>query len=153
MVDDVSNKQSADRNNMTNNIPHIETGPGGPVKQQVMVDPLISHLYCKVLESNWDPDLAILLQHYSPEQCINDIFESKENPIGINQKLKAHYDNVIGGASSNSAGGRSSEGGSSGGVGADDDDLSNGEREIYGLISELKYRTDLKSWKLTRIPS
>ncbi|KAG7662922.1 uncharacterized protein J8A68_003548 [[Candida] subhashii] len=131
-------------------VPVVTTAP---VKQQIMVDPLISHLYCKVLESNWDPELSKLLE-YTPEQCINDIFESNTNPNGINQKLKAHYDEYVKTGNDGRLAGGSGSGSVSGGgpVGGGDDDDEN-TRELNGLISELKYRTDLKSWKLTRIPS
>ncbi|EGW30040.1 uncharacterized protein SPAPADRAFT_158395 [Spathaspora passalidarum NRRL Y-27907] len=102
-------------------------------KPQILIDPIVGTLYCKILESNWDPELYKLLE-YSPDQCINDIFENNNNPYGHNQKLKQYVDEHIN-------------------YQDDDEDEDSKPRELNGLISETKYREDLKSWKLTRIPS
>jgi hypothetical protein len=88
----------------------------------VVMDPIVSGLYRKILESTWDPELLPLLD-YTPEKCINDIFNNSDNPQGwcpnINQD---NWD-----------------------MNEDDDD-DNGLKNLNGLIDERKLRPDLKSW-------
>ncbi|KAI3406546.2 hypothetical protein KGF56_000678 [Candida oxycetoniae] len=107
-------------NPLTNNQAYNNT-------KKIIMDPIVSLLYAKILESNWDPELYPLLE-YSPSQCINDIFENANNPLGCNTKLKAYAD----------AKWKEREK-------SEDDSY----RELNGLISELKYRSNIKSWKVS----
>lgn len=98
-------------------------------QQQILMDPIVSQLYCKILESSWDPELYTLLT-YSPEQCIDDIFNNPKNKYGYNLKLKEYYE------------ARKKD---------DEEEMGNLDdsyRELNGLISEVKYRPDLKSWNI-----
>lgn len=85
----------------------------------VIMDPIISNLYKKILESTWDPELHTLLA-YPPEKCIEDIFASP-SPQAYRELLAKKF------------GGWRDE---------DDGDV----REINGLINEVKFRDDLRSW-------
>lgn len=87
----------------------------------IMMDPIVSNLYTKVLESAWDPALADLLE-YTPEKCIIDIFESSGDGWNkdISQKLDSRYDEN------------------------DEDNI----RALNGLINEASFREDLRSWKV-----
>lgn len=83
------------------------------------MDPIVSGLYRKILESTWDPELLPLLD-YTPEKCINDIFNNSDNPKGWCPNIKQdNWDND-----------------------EDDDGLKN----LNGLINESKLRDDLRSW-------
>ncbi|KAG2736563.1 hypothetical protein G9P44_000653 [Scheffersomyces stipitis] len=92
-------------------------------KSNVIMDPIVSSLYSKILESTWDPELQPLLD-YNPEKCINDIFDNPENPLGINPKLSAKM----------------------GKWNDDEGDEDSELRDINGLISEVRFRDDLRSW-------
>ncbi|CAD1812797.1 N-terminal C2 in EEIG1 and EHBP1 proteins family protein [Candida parapsilosis] len=92
--------------------------------RHIAMDPIINSLYTKILESNWDPALYPLLD-YSPNQCIDDIFDNPENPYGCNLKLKDFYDSQV-----------------------EKDEKNNGYRNLNGLINEDKYRSNLRSWTL-----
>ena len=109
--------------------------------QQAMMDPIISQLYCKILESSWDPELYSIL-NYSPEQCIDDIFNNPYNKFGCNLKLKQLYESKLNDElqeldyyNNNNNNG-------------DNNNNNDSYRELNGLISEIKYRTDLKSWNI-----
>lgn len=97
--------------------------------QQAMMDPIVSQLYCKILESSWDPELYPILD-YTPEQCIEDIFNNPDNKYGCNLKLKQLYESKLNDESEELK------------------ELDNSYRELNGLISESKYRSDLKSWNI-----
>ncbi|RLV91201.1 hypothetical protein JA1_004054 [Spathaspora sp. JA1] len=129
------NSPKTDEENVVNgNIPNgnlpatAATATGAaPGKPQILIDPIVGTLYCKILECNWDPELYHLLE-YSPDQCIDDIFENKSNPYGYNLKLRQYvkqHTNLN-----------------------DDDEDDDDQIKLNGLISELKYRQDLKSWKV-----
>lgn len=102
------------------------TGLGVDQSQQqpLLMDTLVNKLYQRVLESTWDPELHTLLS-YPPEQCIYDIFENPDNRDGWNQKLSKQFGMVSG---------------------ADEDDDDDAYRNLNGLINEVSYRGDLKSW-------
>lgn len=92
-------------------------------KGAFMMDPTISNLYKKILESTWDPELHKLLQ-FDPEMCIEDIF--KNGGDGWNQYLSQNF-------------------------GTWEGDEHEGDEDYYtvnGLIDEPKYRDDLKSWNV-----
>lgn len=92
-------------------------------KGTFMMDPTISNLYKKILESTWDPELHKLLQ-FDPEMCIEDIFKNGGN--GWNQYLSQNF-------------------------GTWEGDEHEGDEDYYtvnGLIDEPKYRDDLKSWNV-----
>ncbi|KAK6201201.1 N-terminal C2 in EEIG1 and EHBP1 proteins-domain-containing protein [Scheffersomyces amazonensis] len=96
-------------------------------KSSIIMDPLINGLYSKILENTWDPELSNLLD-YGPEKCVNDIFDDPANPLGNNPKLieKAKHINDE----------------------FDDEFDESGFRELNGLINEIKFRDDLKSWNI-----
>lgn len=111
----ISSSLMKDSNNHQNLINNHQS-----LNSNVIMDPIISNLYKKILESTWDPQLHSLL-NYPPEQCIDDIFNKSEKEFSEKfdkwKKLVSSNDN-------------------------DDDDL----KEINGLINEIKYRDDLRSW-------
>lgn len=118
---------------MSTQLPNLngQNGNGGQngnlvsgINRHIAMDPIINSLYTKILESNWDPALYPLLD-YSPNQCIDDIFNNPENPYGCNLKLKEFYESQIG-----------------------KDDENSGYRNLNGLINEDKYRSNLQSWTL-----
>lgn len=112
---------------MSTQLPNLNGQNGNLVSginRHIAMDPIINSLYTKILESNWDPALYPLLD-YSPNQCIDDIFNNPENPYGCNLKLKEFYESQIG-----------------------KDDENSGYRNLNGLINEDKYRSDLQSWTL-----
>ena len=94
--------------------------------KRLIMDPIVSLLYAKILESSWDPELYPLLD-YSPDQCINDIFDNPENPYGCNMKLKSYYDENL----------------------RQDADKDDTYRELNGLINEQRYRPNLRSWNIS----
>ncbi|EGV62202.1 hypothetical protein PSN45_000922 [Yamadazyma tenuis] len=85
----------------------------------VLIDPIVNDLYKKILESTWDPKLHLLLD-FSPEVCINSIFNNSADEW--RQKLKDDL--------------------------ADDNDEDEEVRCIHGLINETNYREDLRSWSV-----
>lgn len=89
----------------------------------VIVDPTISRLYLRVLESTWDPELHSLLK-YSPEKIVDDIFSSNGDAC---RKLLEKDIEMYG----------------------TDQDSSEGYKDMNGLISEIKYRDNLKSWTVS----
>ncbi|KAG7191775.1 uncharacterized protein KQ657_002740 [Scheffersomyces spartinae] len=94
------------------------------IEQPLIMDTLVSTLYKRVLESTWDPELHTLL-NYPPEQCINDIFESPDSfKEGWNERLSQKFGVKPG----------------------DNDDEDDSHRNLNGLINEISYREDLKSW-------
>lgn len=124
----------ADGSKTESNISVVNRGNGQQelqpnMLQQILMDPIVRQLYCKILESRWDPELHTLLT-YSPEQCIDDIFNNPKNKYGYNMKLKEYYESK---------------------KQNDEDELNKLDesyRELNGLISEVKYRPDLKSWNI-----
>ncbi|CAI5760265.1 unnamed protein product [Candida verbasci] len=106
--------------------PGQKKAPDDAKQQQILMDPIVSELYCRILECNWDPDLYPLLE-YSPNQCINDIFNNENNKYGCNLDLKNYYEEKL-----------------------KPELLVENEnyRKLNGLINEYKYRSDLKSWKI-----
>ncbi|KAI5950330.1 hypothetical protein KGF54_005147 [Candida jiufengensis] len=111
-----------------NQIPNLQMmNQNNSDNKHILMDPIVSILYCKILESNWDPELYPLLD-YSPNQCIDDIFNNPENPFGCNLKLKKYYN----------------EKRSENDKGVEDDSY----RELNGLINEVRYRPNLKSWTI-----
>lgn len=90
----------------------------------VIVDPLVSGLYKKVLESTWDPELQNLLK-FTPEKIIDDIFNSKDSEYTDKTKGDIKdFDNM-------------------------DDDSDDYYKDTKGLINEARYREDLRSWKVS----
>lgn len=88
----------------------------------VIVDPTISRLYRRVLESTWDPELHSLLK-YSPEKIVDDIFKS--NGQTCRTEMEKDIENV-------------------------DHRMDSEEyKDTNGLINEIKYRDNLKSWTVS----
>lgn len=85
--------------------------------QTILIDPIVNDLYKKILECTWDPKLHTLLD-YTPEACVNSIFDGTFDEL--RQKLKEDLH--------------------------DDDDEGDEVRGILGLVNECNYRDDLKSW-------
>lgn len=83
------------------------------------MDPIVLHLYNRVLESTWDPALKPLL-NYNPEKCVKDIFDGKDPDDHVKD-----YDDY-----------------------SNDDDHST-YRNMNGLISETKLRDNLKLWQVS----
>ncbi|ODV79713.1 uncharacterized protein CANTADRAFT_78237 [Suhomyces tanzawaensis NRRL Y-17324] len=95
-------------------------------KGPLIMDPIVTKLYSKILESTWDPELSVLLD-YTPEKCIDDIFENPENPVGWNKKLNESYEEWA----------------------KEFDDEDENVRQINGLLNEMVYREDLRSWNIS----
>ena len=121
---------------MSSQLPHLNGHNGNAalgqngnfvsgINRHIAMDPMVNSLYIKILESNWDPALYPLLD-YSPNQCIDDIFDNPANPYGCNLKLKEFYESQI----------------------EKDEKNSSGYRNLNGLINEDRYRSDLRSWTL-----
>lgn len=91
----------------------------------VMMDPIVSNLYRKILESTWDPELQDLLQ-FTPEESINDIFDNDGD--GWNKAVSQNF-------------------GSWSDENNDDESIKN----INGLINEATFREDLRSWSISDI--
>lgn len=91
----------------------------------VMMDPIVSNLYRKILESTWDPELQDLLQ-FTPEECISDIFDNGGD--GWNKSVSQNF-------------------GSWSDENNDDESIKN----INGLINEASFREDLRSWNINDI--
>ena len=91
----------------------------------VMMDPIVSRLYQKILESTWDPELQDLLQ-FTPQECINDIFDNDGD--GWNKAVSQNF-------------------GSWSDENNDDESIKN----INGLINEASFREDLRSWTINDI--
>lgn len=95
----------------------------GGTYENVVVDPIVSNLYKKVLESTWDPELHAMLT-ISPEKIINDIFEPNREKARLS--LENDYKTY--------------------------QEISNdleGEKEANGLINENRFRDNLKSWSVS----
>lgn len=90
----------------------------------VIVDPLVSGLYKKVLESTWDPELQNLLK-FTPEKIIDDIFNSKGSEYTEETKNSTKDFDII------------------------DEDSDDNFKDTKGLINEARYREDLRSWKVS----
>lgn len=116
-------------NNNSSNLQALNNFNENNLQQNLLMDPIISTLYQKILESTWDPELHKLLD-YSPEKCIDDIF-SDNTDEGFNKLLSKKFGNWN----------EINEN--------DEGDI----REINGLISETKYREDLKSWTIGGNPN
>lgn len=93
---------------------------GEPEKTPViMIDPIVNDLYRKILESTWDHKLHALLE-FNPEVCVASIFNGTFQEW--EQKLAQELN--------------------------DDNDENEEIRCINGLVNELNYRDDLKSWEI-----
>lgn len=93
-------------------------------KNQIISDPKIKQLYRNLLESMWDPQLHCILE-LSPEDCINDIFETGgEN---WREKLRSVFSQM---------------------EQRENEERDEDARQINGLISEAEYRDDWKSWSV-----
>ncbi|KAK6461640.1 N-terminal C2 in EEIG1 and EHBP1 proteins-domain-containing protein [Scheffersomyces coipomensis] len=125
-------KKSHPSNNTSNSTTTSGKNDSLQQKSSVIMDPLINGLYSKILENTWDPELYHLLS-YSPEKCINDIFDNPKNPLGYNPDLMPLKDGKSGSTTDENG---------------DDDGDDEGFREINGLINEIKFRDDLKSWNI-----
>ncbi|KAI5959783.1 uncharacterized protein KGF55_005015 [Candida pseudojiufengensis] len=125
-----SNQHPANDSNSNNvgNLPSMINQNSSEDNKHILMDPIVSILYCKILESNWDPELYPLLD-YSPNQCIDDIFNNEQNPLGCNLKLKKFYLDKK--AENNK-----------------EDINDDSYRELNGLINEVKYRPNLQSWTI-----
>lgn len=101
------------------NISNVVNGARG---SNVMMDPIVSNLYKKILESTWDPELQDLLQ-FTPEECINDLFDN--NGDGWNKAVSQNFGNW-----------------------SDENNDDGNIRDINGLINEVTFREDLRSWAI-----
>lgn len=90
----------------------------------VIVDPLVSGLYKKVLESTWDPELQNLIK-YTPEKIVEDIFNSKGSEYTEQTKSDINEFETM------------------------NENSDEYYKETNGLINEAKYREDLRSWKVS----
>lgn len=92
-------------------------------KDVIMIDPIVNDLYRKILESTWDPNLHALLD-FTPEVCVESIFDGTfpQWKERLMLEINTHYDD-------------------------DDADI----RCINGLVNELNYRDDLKSWSINEV--
>ncbi|CUM48933.1 uncharacterized protein AC631_03147 [Debaryomyces fabryi] len=97
----------------------------GARSANVMMDPIVSNLYKKILESTWDPELQDLLQ-FTPEECISDIFDNDGD--GWSKAVSQNYNNW-----------------------SDDNNDDDSIRNINGLINEATFREDLRSWTISDI--
>lgn len=97
------------------------------LQPSVMMDPIVSNLFKKILESTWDPELKSLLE-YTPEKCIDDIFEAAQNNDleGFNKNLEERYHKM-----------------------EPEDQEDADSKDVNGLINELSFRDDLRSWHMT----
>lgn len=97
-------------------------GVQGEAYERVILDPIVTNLYRKTLESSWDPDLHVLLK-LLPEKIVDDIFSK-----GKNDNLEKDYEvyrNIANGSASKL------------------------NKESEGLFTERSYREDLKSWSVS----
>lgn len=120
-----SNQDKAFSNVQSTHLNGLEQLP--LLQPSVLMDPIVSNLFKKILESTWDPELNSLLE-YSPEQCIDDIFDAAHNNDldGFNKNLANRYHAM-----------------------EPDDQEDADAKDVNGLINELKFREDLKSWHIT----
>ncbi|GEQ72150.1 hypothetical protein JCM33374_g5836 [Metschnikowia sp. JCM 33374] len=112
----------SDRKDSSSQNRHMTTVGTKPI-EDVIVDPIIGSLYRKILESNWDPDLHVLLK-LTPQKVVDDIFDQSHDASGMEKNLQ-HYSNL-----------RPQE---------DDDGVKNAD----GLIVESKFRDNLTSWSVS----
>lgn len=101
-----------------------DTGSNGKVHESIIMDPIITSLYKKLLESTWDPELYCLL-NYSPEECVKDLFDCSNEKDFSNvycKKLGASYHPP--------------------------EPESGESRDLNGLINEHSFRDDLRSWSI-----
>lgn len=104
----------------------IDTATTGQINKKdpvIMIDPIVNDLYRKILESTWDPNLHALLD-FTPEVCVESIFDGTfpQWKERLMLEINTHYDD-------------------------DDADI----RCINGLVNELNYRDDLKSWTISEV--
>lgn len=101
-----------------------ETGYfGSGTVDDVIVDPTISNLYRRVLESTWDPDLYCLLR-FSPQKIVEDIFNANGENVETEMDKQIQKYELS-------------------------DENTDGFKDMNGLINETKYRDNLKSWGVT----
>lgn len=123
---DEDGRQSVDKLEQSKSEHKIDSAKfGSGTFDNVIVDPIISGLYRRVLESTWDPDLHCLLK-FSPEKIVDDIFKSNgEDCRAELEKYIQKYE-----LSNKEADGE-------------------GFKDMNGLINETKYRDNLKSWTVS----
>lgn len=117
-----NHRSSSDNGRTYSNSINGSNFANGTTGANVMMDPIVSNLYKKVLESTWDPELHCLLD-FSPEECISDIFDNDGD--GWNKYVSQTF-----GSWSN-----------------ENDDEDNVD-EFEGLINEATFREDLRSWSV-----
>lgn len=112
-------------------LPHRHTqetpAPVEEGEKPLIMDPIVSRLYSRIMESTWDPELYTLLE-YTPDKSISDIFYSSDNPLGLNEGLLEKYISW-----------------------SKDKELEDESEllELNGLVNERKIRGDLKSWTIS----
>lgn len=84
--------------------------------EQLIVDPVVSGLYTKILESAWDPELHVLLK-LLPEKLVDDVFKLRK---AVEEEYKIFKDLA--------------------------DTSDEKFEELNGLINESSYRSNLRSW-------
>lgn len=111
---------NSDKANNNGSYGHSALKNANDQQTAVMMEPIVSNLYKKILESSWDPELYKLLD-YTPEKIVDSIFrEGTGWSDKIAEKLEIwNADN-----------------------GDEDDEV----RDLNGLINEVGFRGDLKSW-------
>lgn len=85
----------------------------------IIMEPIVNNLYKKILEASWDPELYKLMD-YSPEKCIESIFEGGD---GWSKDLSKK-------------------------LGTWEEDDEDQVRDLNGLINEVSFRDNLKSWQV-----
>lgn len=125
--DEDTGKEQKSGRHLKHHKPEILVTPniGAHTFENVIVDPIVSGLYKKVLESTWDPELHVLLK-FSPEKIVDDIFETNgelmrqevEKDYQLYQEMNKDLDRDL-------------------------------MKEDNGLISEHRFRDNLKSWSVS----
>lgn len=83
----------------------------------ILMQPIVSNLYKKILEASWDPELYKLMD-FSPEKVVESIFR---DGTAANDRFMKTFDPWRG-------------------------EELDAERDLNGLINEVGYRDNLKSW-------
>lgn len=122
------NSNSSASNNaqsqVSNPADNSNNAPITRVQENIIMDPIITSLYKKILESTWDPELYCLL-NYPPEECVKDLFECSSG-----KEFNQTYCKKLGTSHK------------------PPEPESGDSRDLNGLINENAYRDDLRSWSI-----
>ncbi|CAH2350681.1 hypothetical protein CLIB1423_02S02696 [[Candida] railenensis] len=116
----ISGNSERANNNSSYGHSALKNASGNDQQTAVMMEPIVSNLYKKILESSWDPELYKLLD-YTPEKIVDSIFREG---TGWSDKISKKLEIWNAGNTD------------------DDDEV----RDLNGLINEVGFREDLKSW-------